>query len=165
LDSFTYIVVRSGQQSLYLQLNNDSINLELVEAPLVESLETLESGFLGMNDDTLIAGIAVLFIIVIASIVVIILRREGDEEYWYDDEDDFDEMQHIPAPSGKVAPPPPSAGPVSPPPAQPAVTYVPKWQDLPGNGEWDSRPDGTWYVTTDGQEWKQEEDGSFHRMK
>ena len=165
LDSFTYIVVRSGQQSLYLQLNNDSINLELVEAPLVESLETLESGFLGMNDDTLIAGIAVLFIIVIASIVVIILRRDGDEEYWYDDEDDFDERQHIPAPSGKVAPPPPSAGPVSPPPAQPAVTYVPKWQDLPGNGEWDSRPDGTWYVTTDGQEWKQEEDGSFHRMK
>ncbi|MEE3134281.1 MAG: hypothetical protein VX277_00525, partial [Candidatus Thermoplasmatota archaeon] len=165
LDSFTYIVVRSGQQSLYLQLNNDSINLELVEAPLVESLETLESGFLGMNDDTLIAGIAVLFIIVIASIVVIILRRDGDEEYWYDDEDDFDEMQHIPAPSGKVAPPPPSAGPVSPPPAQPAVTYVPKWEDLPGNGEWDSRPDGTWYVTNDGQEWKQEEDGSFHRMK
>ena len=27
------------------------------------------------------------------------------------------------------------------------------------------RPDGTWYVTDDGQEWKQEEDGSFHRMK
>jgi hypothetical protein len=164
LDSFTYIVVRSGQQSLYLMLNDDSINLELVEAPLVESLETLESGFLGMDDDALIGVIAVVFIIVIASIVVIILRRDGDEEYWYDENEEYDEREQIPAPSGKVAPPPP-AGPVAPPPTEAATTYVPKWEDLPSNGDWDSRPDGTWYVTTDGQEWKQEEDGSFHRMK
>ena len=163
LDQYTYIAVRSGQQSLYLMLNNDSINLELVEAPLVEALETQEAGFLGMNEDSLIGVIAIVFIIVVALIVVVILRRDGDEEYWYDEEE-FDEMEHVPSPSGKVPPPPPS-GPVSPPPVEPAVTYVPKWQDLPSNGNWDSRPDGTWYVTDDGQEWKQEEDGSFHRMK
>ncbi len=163
LDSFTYIAVRSGQQSLYLMLNNDSINLELVEAPLVETLETQEAGFLGMSEDSLIGIIAVVFIIVVALIVVVILRRDGDEEYWYD-EDEYDEMEQVPSPSGKIAPPPPS-GPVSPPPTEQAVTYVTKWQDLPSNGNWDSRPDGTWYVTADGQEWKQEEDGSFHRMK
>ena len=163
LDSFTYIAVRSGQQSLYLMMNNDSINLELVETPLVEALETQEAGFLGMSEDSLIGIIAIIFIIVVALIVVVILRRDGDEEYWYDEEE-YDEMEHIPSSSGKVPPPPPS-GPVSPPPSEKAVTYVSKWQDLPSNGNWDSRPDGTWYVTDDGQEWKQEDDGSFHRMK
>ena len=163
LDSFTYIAVRSGQQSLYLMMNNDSINLELVETPLVEALETQEAGFLGMSEDSLIGIIAIIFIIVVALIVVVILRRDGDEEYWYDEEE-YAEMEHIPSSSGKVPPPPPS-GPVSPPPSEQAVTYVSKWQDLPSNGNWDSRPDGTWYVTDDGQEWKQEDDGSFHRMK
>ena len=164
LDTFTFIAVRSGQQSLYLMLDEDSINLELVEAPLVASLEPVDTGVFGMDEQTLLGIGAILFIIVIASIVVIILRRDGDEEYWYDDEE-YDESEQIPGPSGKVPPPPPESGPVAPPPVEPAVTYVSKWQDLPSNGEWDSRPDGTWYVTTDGQEWKQEADGSFHRMK
>ena len=63
------------------------------------------------------------------------------------DEEEYDEMEHIPSSSGKVPPPPPS-GPVSPPPSEQAVTYVSKWQDLPSNGNWDSRPDGTWYTET-----------------
>ncbi|MBJ24270.1 MAG: hypothetical protein CMB64_06320 [Euryarchaeota archaeon] len=159
LDSFTYVVVRSGQQSLYLMLNNDSINLELVETPLVESLESQDTGFLGMEDQSLISLVAIFFIIVIISIIVVILRRDGDEEYWYDDEDDFIEEGK----SGKIAPPPPVDS-VSPPPTTNEMMFVSKWQDLPSNGEWDSRTDGTWYVTTDGQEWKQEEDGSFNRI-
>ena len=159
LDSFTYVVVRSGQQSLYLMLNNDSINLELVETPLVESLESQDTGFLGMEDQSLISLVAIFFIMVIISIIVVILRRDGDEEYWYDDEDDFIEEGK----SGKVAPPPPVDS-VSPPPTTNEMMSVSKWQDLPGNGEWDSRTDGTWYVTKDGQEWKQEENGSFNRI-
>ncbi len=164
LDTFTFIVVRSGQQSLYLMLDEDSINLELVEAPLVASLEQADTGVFGMDEQTLMGIGAIFFIIVIALIVAVILRRDGEEEYWYDDEEEFDEGEHIPPPSGKVPPPPPAEGPAAPPPVEPAVTYVSKWQDLPSNGDWDSRPDGTWYVTNDGQEWKQEEDGSFHRM-
>ena len=62
LVSFTYIAVRSGQQSLYLMMNNDSINLELVETPLVEALETQEAGFLGMSADSQIGIIAIIFI-------------------------------------------------------------------------------------------------------
>ena len=163
LDTFTYIAVKSGQQGLYLRLNNDTVNLELVNTPLVESLESQETGFLGVETQTLISGVALVFIIVIISIIVIILRRDGDEEYWYDDEEGFEESEHPSSASGKIAPPPPVEN-VPPPPSENNLTYVTKWQDLPSNGNWDTRTEGTWYVTTDGQEWRQEQDGSFNRI-
>lgn len=163
LDSFSFTVVNSGQQSLYLMLNNDSINLQKVETPFVESLESKESGFLGIDEQGLIGGIAIIFILVVISIIVIILRRDGDEEYWYEEDEEI-YAQSSTKSSGKIAPPPPNDSYPNVPNNSNHLSSVSRWQDLPSNGTWDSREDANWYVTTDGQQWKQEKDGSFNRI-
>ena len=163
LDSFSFTVVSSGQQSLYLMLNNDSINLQKVETPLVKSLESQESGFLGIDNEGLIGGIAIVFIIVIISIIVVILRRDNDEEYWYEDDEEIDYGSNS-GNLGKIAPPHPNDSRSNTPEELNQLNSVSRWQDLPSNGSWDARDDTTWYVTTDGQQWRQESDGSFNRI-